>query len=461
MRKILLLLLLSTIGFAQEKEITLGVVQDSLKINNTKDTYAVYLPSNYDKEKEWPVIMLFDPSGRGKVAVENFVEAAGKYGYIIAGSNGVENTTYQESLGDARVFYSEVLRRFNIDESKIYLGGFSGGARLAVSVAVIAKKIKGVIACGGSFASVDAYTPKKNSFLYVGIVGDEDFNYREMKNSHSYLTRLKFDPDLLLFSGEHVWPPKEYITKGVRLLTLKSMTRNIIPKDQNRIKEFYAEDLEFNDKLVSKLELLRAYNDLDEMMENYRFYFDDDTMKERQKEIRKNRIYRTQRNNEYEVDEIESNFYVDYLTYLPKDIAAGDLGSLIYWEDELKSINKDFINSSSEAKRKMGKRVLNFLSVLPNELSSSYNETEELDNLLYINIFETLVNPKAYDAYLSVLKYTVKRGDYGVALYYLEKMLDNGFTDTDKLNTQQGITLLRIQPEYNDLLEAYGLEAMY
>ena len=94
-------------------------------------------------------------------------------------------------------------------------------------------------------------------------------------------------------------------------------------------------------------------------------------------------------------------------------------------------------------------------------MANSYNETDHLDNLLYIAILQTLVDEKNYNAYLNVLRYTVNKSEYGMALYYLEKMLKNGFKDTQLLDDQKGIALLRIQPEYNELLESYGLDTRY
>ncbi|QLE00430.1 alpha/beta hydrolase [Galbibacter sp. BG1] len=460
MKKLLFLLFMVTAGFSQEKIVS-GEVQDSIPTTNSKDSYAIYLPSNYNTEKKWPLIMVFDASGRGASAVNIFKESAEKYGYVIAASNGVKNGTYQENLNIARVFYADVLESYNIDTNSMYVAGFSGGARLAVSIAVISKKIKGVIACGASFANNEMYTPKKNNFLFVGIVGNEDYNYREMQLAEQYLAKRKFDSELLIFSGGHVWPPSEYIAKAVRLITLKSMTRNIIPKNEIKIDSFFSEDLAFNQSLINKLEMYRAYDDLEAMQENYRFYFEKDTLKELQKDVKRTKIYRTQRNDLDFVDAVEPRYYMDYINFFPKDVAAGELESLSYWEDEVIAIKKDYIDSTSVMKQRMGQRILNFMRILPTELESSYNEKEHLQNLLYLNIYKTIVSPKDYDAYVSVLKYTVHQGDYGMALFYLDKMLSHGFKDIDLLREQEGITLLRIQPEYNELLESYGFDTMY
>lgn len=47
-------------------------------------SYALYLPSGYTHEREWPIIYCFDYIGNGKVPVERFRDAAETYGYIIA-----------------------------------------------------------------------------------------------------------------------------------------------------------------------------------------------------------------------------------------------------------------------------------------------------------------------------------------------------------------------------------------
>src|SRR5688572_27096883 len=54
-------------------------------------SYALYLPSNYAANKKWPVVYGFDPGARGLMPVEQFKEAAEKYGYIVIGSNDSRN----------------------------------------------------------------------------------------------------------------------------------------------------------------------------------------------------------------------------------------------------------------------------------------------------------------------------------------------------------------------------------
>lgn len=459
MKKIILIICLLGVYSATAQQS--AVVLDSLPIVNSIDTYTVYLPKDYDQERKWPVIMIFDPSGSSLESVEHFKSSADNYGYIIAAFKGIKNGTYQENLMKARSFYTSVLNDFPIEKNAIYLAGFSGGARLAVSIAVMSSQIKGVIACGASFANQEAYIPKANKFFYIGLVGDEDFNYNEMHNAQDYLEQKKFDANLLVFSGGHQWPPNHYIDKAVRLLTVKTINKNIRSAAEDELGDYFREELLFNQQLLSENLVHRAFQDMEVNMANYRFYIEKDSLRDLKKNIRKHKQYRKQRNTHNEVRRIEHYKYIDYLNYLPQDVATGDLQSMAYWEEEVDSIKNTFIASPKRAEKKQGIRLLSFLSIAASELDASYTEGDQVDNLLYIAILQTLIDEKDFDAYLKVLKYTVKESEYGMALYYLEKMLKNGFKDTQALDKQEGIALLRIQPEYNELLEAYGLHARY
>src|SRR5690606_29420377 len=225
---------------------------DAVKISNSSDTYAVYLPEQYSEDKKWPVIMVFSPVGDAVEAVKRFQESADRYGYVIASPDEVKNGNYQENLLKSRTFYSEVIRRYSIDKNAIYLAGFSGGARLAMSIAVMSSQIKGVIACGASFSNVPGYVPTENKFFYIGMVGDQDFNYNEMLQALDYLEQKKFDANLLVFSGGHKWPPKEYIDKAVRLVSVKAINKNMRPEGAEKLDEYFRMELRFNQDLLEE-----------------------------------------------------------------------------------------------------------------------------------------------------------------------------------------------------------------
>src|SRR5580693_6811762 len=58
-----------------------------------EQSYALYLPSHYTREKRWPIVYAFDPAARGNIPVELIKDAAERYGDVSAGSGieGVNN----------------------------------------------------------------------------------------------------------------------------------------------------------------------------------------------------------------------------------------------------------------------------------------------------------------------------------------------------------------------------------
>lgn len=448
-------------SFAQEIRLLKGRINDSINIDaEGKETYAVYLPKEFDLNTKWPVIYVFDPAARAAVSMAPFIEGAEKYGFVVVGSNSIKNGGYQENLDKVGRLFEAVAFSIPVDEKLTFVSGFSGGSRLATSIAVIAKEIKGVIACGAAYALTPPYAPIENTFLYVGVVGDEDFNYAEMRNGLTYLKSRKFDADLLVFEGGHQWPPSEYLTKAIRTLKLKTMTRGLLPKNEQEIKEFYKSDLEFGEKLKSSNKLLWAYDDLENMIKNYRFYVETDSLKDISKILKKDPIYRAQQKEEARVADAEALYVEDYMTFLPEDAAKGDLEALGFWEAEILKLN-DIEKSPKVADQKMVKRIKGLLGVYTYELGASYTEKEQLSNLLFLSIFQTLLYPERSQPYLNTIRYSAMQSYYDMALYYLEELLKTGYKDVEALQKLEDIALLRIMPEYSDLLKKYELETRY
>jgi hypothetical protein len=58
---------------------------------DNSQTYTLYLPSQYSGDRRWPLLLIFDPRGRGTFAAEIFREPAEKYGWILMSSNNTRS----------------------------------------------------------------------------------------------------------------------------------------------------------------------------------------------------------------------------------------------------------------------------------------------------------------------------------------------------------------------------------
>jgi len=85
----------------------------------------------------------------------------------------------------------------------------------------------------------------------------------------------------------------------------------------------------------------------------------------------------------------------------------------------------------------------------------------DIPAVVFLLMLRTVVNPLDYAAYLALISYSSKMEDYGTALFYLEALLENGYTDLDTLSVLPETGLLRIMPEYQALLEVYLNKGLY
>src|SRR6185295_7378011 len=120
-----------------QQEPARGVIVDDVKCaSDAAQSYALYLPSNYSRDRGWSLLMAFHPSARGRAMVEKYQAAAEQYGYIVAGSNTSRNGPWSVSRAAVQAMSSDLGRRFPIDAERMYLTGMSGGARVAMQVAL-------------------------------------------------------------------------------------------------------------------------------------------------------------------------------------------------------------------------------------------------------------------------------------------------------------------------------------
>lgn len=455
----LCLALFPLLGAGQQGEFKKGQIGSIALDSTSKASY--YLPSKYHVSRSWPVIYVFDPSGRDQMAVEVFQSAAEKYGYIVVSSGAIKNGSYQENYRRARVLFETTDVLFRVDSINRFTAGFSGGARLASAIAGLSKNVRGVLAAGAGVVSRNLMQDQVESFVYVGMGGDEGFNYVELKSTGRLLKAIKLPYEIIWFDGGHEWPPAAVTEKAVRDLTVKMHSRGQQLRSPEQLEAMFAEDMNYNRQLREEGHLVWAYNDLQKMRVWYGFMDKEGELKKEMKAVKRMNGYRTQRRAFEYIDEMEPRYLEEYVDFLIADIGAGDLEALGYWDQEMKHLDKSFSAHKEMAYRKMAIRIKSMLRVIGDQAKNELEEPAHFKQLLFTNIFLTLTDDHDYDAHLEAVRLAVALGDYDIALYYTDKLLENGFKDVSRLRDYPGITLLRIQPEFGEILEKYGFKSRF
>jgi dienelactone hydrolase len=218
-------------ALAPAQQLPTGQIIDEVQcVSEPGQSYALFLPSNYTPERAWPVIFAFDPGARGRTAVDRFSKAANKYGYIVSGSRNSRNGSMEASMAAARAMWIDVGKRFSIDPKRVYTAGMSGGARVAMQVALSTRQVAGVIAASAGFP--DSRPRKTVPFLVFGTAGTEDFNHLEMRELDQ---SLKSPHRITIFPGGHVWLSQELALEAIAWMELHAVKSGARPRDAQLI----------------------------------------------------------------------------------------------------------------------------------------------------------------------------------------------------------------------------------
>ena len=464
MKKYLLLFFLaySISGIAQELILKKGKVIDVIPVNDSiSESYALYLPTNFETTKEWPIVFVFDLENKGRQALRLLKASAEEEGFVLATPNNVNDSlSISKNILIASRMMKSVYETLPIQNNGVYTAGFSSGARFASLIPTFIRDVNGVISCGSSVANYEVLSIKK-PFHFIGIVGNEDYNYTEMLSNQKVLNKLKFPNNLILFNGGHIWPGNENLSKALQTFKLSSMAKGDILKDSVYIKNAYENDF-IKAKSLAVENPLIAYGILKEMNAIYRPLMNIEPLQKYTSELKKTKIYRSHNRNQNGVFFKETFIKEDYVYYLEEDIRTYNYNNLGWWKyqtDELVKYNA----SPNLYERQMGKRLDMYINDLIADNIDVIEAEAQIDEeaLNFLWMLNTITKPKKYDSYLKVISFNAKVEDYGTALFYLEELLKNGYTNKSKLYSLENTALFKITPEFNKVVSKYLKEARY
>src|SRR5436190_9940422 len=205
-----------------------GQIVDEVKCaGDAAQSYALYLPSRYTPGRQWNLLIAFHPAARGRAMVEKYQAAAEQYGYIVAASNNSRNGSWAVSAAAVKAMSADLTQRFAIDPRRIYATGMSGGARVAMQLALANESIAGVIASSAGYP--DSEPRARVGFAVFGTAGTDDFNYIEMRLLDR---KLKTPHRLVIFDGGHTLPPDAVAMEAIEWMELQAIKAGRRERDE-------------------------------------------------------------------------------------------------------------------------------------------------------------------------------------------------------------------------------------
>lgn len=358
-----LLLTVVTAAAAGAQDLPRGqVVPDVKCLADASQSYALYLPSTYTSDRAWPLLMGFHPGARGIAIVEKYRAAAEKYGFIVAASNNSRNGPWDVSERAVLAMTRDLAARFATDEKRLYATGHSGGARVAMQMA-LTNPLAGVIASSAGYP--DSVPRSRLKFVVFGTAGDTDFNYIELKLLDN---ALKTPHRVVIFDGGHTLPPDDLAMEAIEWLELRAITSGIRARDEDLVLTLWQKRLSAARRETDPVKTVTL---LQAVIEDFKGLHDtkaeDDTVKALLKDSQTKRVLDRARN----VDRAEIQTLDDVRVWESglRD-AAGRSESLFNLQHLLQNLQKKAGAAADSPERDSARRLLRILSMNATERTS-------------------------------------------------------------------------------------------
>ncbi len=422
---------------AQHKndEFQVGRIINQVAVNNSSETYALYLPSTYDSSSLSAVVFIFDPLGRGDQGLKPFIEASEEFNYILACSNNAKNNTeHNVNLNIAGRFINDVLQKFKIDEDQIITAGFSGGARLASSITALSKEVKASIACGAGMEIHEGYKLHSSQFKFVGIVGDADMNYREMLQTESKLKALGASADIIIFNGGHSWPSSNEIKKAFYIIEASSYSKKVKLVDSVKVNKFYVKQMHLADSLHKANKLLRAIREYRYIQNHITPFYTKLNVKEKIASIEKSDAFKDETIHHEKVLQEEAKLYTTYYDRFQLELRLGkSIDDYKWWNDNLKILKPTAKIILDDVTSKMYQRLSYAVFALAVETSNVYSVNKDFQRSLYCDKLLTIINPKQGYWFFRLAKSYANLGNETEVVENLKLAMSLGFNDKSQI----------------------------
>lgn len=423
----------------------------------SEQSYALYLPSACDKGRAWPIIYCFDPRANGKNPLACFREAAETFGYILAGSNNSRNGPWEPTQKAIAAMLADTRSRFSLDSGRIYSAGFSGGAHVALLFPLVLRdpSVAGVIACCNGLPPAISLADYPKDLAVLAATGWNDFNYWPTRKIGPALEGMGISHRLLVFPGEHQWPPAEAARQALSWLELQAMKTGRRERDDAWIRGRYAEDLERAQKAESAGRTVDAFLAYSDLVSDYRSLCD-----VVEAEGAKARLQKSSKVQKYPevaraAEEAESRQFQEIERMVHAIQQSHDVQERRAWERKL----RDSMPAPKDAVGETPSIAVNphrpFYLAYAEILSAAARELNAEKSKSAAALYEmaTIIRPEAPAAWYNLACIYARNGETKKALDALENALADGRVDPEEIEKDPDFAPLRNEAAYARIME--------
>jgi predicted esterase len=420
---------------------TSGIIDQSCSLDpNIKFSY--YLPKSFEEGKKYPILLLFDPQGNGHFAINKYTEAANQFEYILMSTNAIKNGLDGETAGHAmQTLLGSISSQLPVNPNRVYVGGFSGGARYAAMLAMSGSGIQGLMVAGAGFP-VESWKNLSPSII-VAAANDGDMNLPEILALEEIKDKEQRSRVLIMRDkGIHEWPSLKKMQESLAIFTAYAV-RDSIEKDKKKLDvvlSFY-DSLDKSDYCAAS----KIYKSLfyERILKTLVYQKEVDKYGKAYGAMIQSADYLAEKN-------AEQNLIKEELGIKNSYYAAMGTKDTTWWFNEMQRLNSRIQSEKNNLKQAQLMRVRNGLSLmcymnLDKTLKANSNQDAYYLSVLYRNI-----DPDNKEAWFLAAVMEARMGNKLRVIDFLNTAGKKGFNDRARMNQTTEFNSLLGDPLFQD-----------
>jgi hypothetical protein len=370
------------------------------------------------------------------------------------GSNVSRNGPVEPSLRAGLAMLIDTDARFPIDPSRLYATGFSGGARVACTVAQSFKvRIAGVIGCGAGFPA-EAGPSAAAPFAFCGTVGNQDYNWTEMNELDRKLESLGLPHLTLRFEGRHAWPPKDTALAAIEWLELQAMASGTRPRDPDLIARLLEKELSQARSEEAGGALREAWSTYATAARTFKGLVDVSDLDSKAAMLKEKREVSDRLKREREEEEVERRrmseigALVDGLSDPDERFAKT---TALY--GLIASLKADERDARTPPQRNLARRLLEQVSITAYYAAQPLTDAKQYTAAIVYLAVQTEVHPESASLQYRIATLYARSGNKKKALEGLKAAAANGFSDASRIEREEAFNPLRDAARFRQLLD--------
>lgn len=420
---------------------TSGIIDQSCSMDPNIQ-FSYYLPTSYAEGKKYPVLLLFDPQGDAHFALEKYTKAADQFEFILMSTNAIKNGLDGETAGHVmQTLLGSIGTQLPVNPTRVYVGGFSGGARYAAMLAMSGSGIQGLMVAGAGFP-VETWKNLSPSVV-IAAANDGDMNLPEILSLEEIKDKEQRSRVLIMRDkGIHEWPSLQKMQESLAIFTAYAV-RDSIERDKKKLDlvlSFY-DSLDQSDYYsTSKIHQSLFY---ERIVKSLAYQKDIDKYGKAYASIIQSASYQTEKNT-------EQNFIKEELGIKNSYYAAMGSKDTVWWYNEMQRLNASIKNEKSNLKSAQLMRIRSGLSLMCYMNLDKTMKANSNQDAYYLSVLYRNIDPDNKEAWFLAAVMEARMGNKLRVIDFLNTAGKNGFNQRSRVNQTTEFNSLLGDPLFQD-----------